>query len=99
MDGDLVNLTHTINLDITIDGDAWLNLENPDMTMEQALEEVKAMGNTVYAIDYEKRRFKVADVPPTPATIDVWFCDYCPTYSKYREKVEDHEKVCNNKPR
>lgn len=38
---------------------AWMNVENPDMTMEEAVKKLKKLGNKVLEVDEENRRVKV----------------------------------------
>lgn len=42
--------------------EGWLSLEDPEMTMEQAIAELTALGNTIIEIDEAGRRVKVMDV-------------------------------------
>lgn len=40
---------------------AWMQLEKPEMTIEEAVAELKELGNEILEIDEKNRRIKVAD--------------------------------------
>lgn len=39
--------------------EAWMTLENPDMSMEDAVKKLKSLGNKIIEVDKENRRIKV----------------------------------------
>lgn len=49
--------------------DAWAELSDPDMTVEQAVAELSAAGNQIIEVDYDGRRVKVAH-SVTPISIE-----------------------------
>lgn len=38
---------------------AWMNVENPDMSVDEAVAKLKDLGNDILEIDYDNRRIKV----------------------------------------
>lgn len=42
--------------------EAWLTLDDPTMTMDQAVAELTALGNTILEVDEAGRRVKCMDV-------------------------------------
>lgn len=42
--------------------EAWMNVENPDMTVDEAVAKLKGLGNDILEIDYDNRRVKVMHV-------------------------------------
>lgn len=38
---------------------AWMNIANPDLSVDEAVEKLKNLGNNILEIDYDNRRVKV----------------------------------------
>lgn len=38
---------------------AWMNIENPDLSVEDAVKKLKALGNDILEVDEANRRIKV----------------------------------------
>jgi len=68
-----------------------MHIDNPDLSIEEAVNILGSQGNEILKV--EGRNITVLNTKTHP-TEAVWVCDYCPTYSKSREKVELHEKEC-----
>jgi hypothetical protein len=101
-----MNVIHTVNLDITVDANAWLSpkdFQDPKTTLDDVISEMQRLGNHIYEVDVVNQRVKVIDVPPTNPLVEVWTCDFCPstqpTVSKYRERVAQHEQTCKHRLR
>ena len=69
-----------------------MDIANPALSVESAVEKLRALGNEILDVDYAGRRIKVMRVDSNEE--EVWSCDYCGSFSKDRCKVEEHEKVC-----
>lgn len=41
---------------------AWMNVENPDLSMDDAVQKLEDLGNEILEIDEENRRIKVMHV-------------------------------------
>lgn len=41
---------------------AWMNIDNPDMSIEDAVKELESIGNKILEIDKKNRRIKVAQM-------------------------------------
>lgn len=39
--------------------EAWMNIENPDLSVEDAVKKLKDLGNEIIEVDHENRRIKV----------------------------------------
>lgn len=39
--------------------EAWMNIENPDLSVNDAVAKLKDLGNTILEIDHANRRIKV----------------------------------------
>lgn len=78
-----------------LEAEAWMNVANPNLTMEQAVEKLEALGNEILEIDYGNRRVKVMQ-----ETLDsrlVWKCDFCNYIGRTEDIVREHEKQCSLK--
>lgn len=53
---------YTAETPVSIRMYAWMNIEKPGMTMEEAVAELTSLGNEILEIDEKNRRIKVADV-------------------------------------
>lgn len=73
--------------------EVWANLENPDLTMEQAVAKLEALGNEVVEVDEKNRRIKLRHVEND----ERWVCDYCGAYSIDYEVIAKHERDVHNK--
>jgi hypothetical protein len=84
------------NTDVKIEGVADLFLENPSMTMEEAIKNIKSLGNQIIEVDEKQKRIRILDTN-LYLEEEVWVCDYCKAYSRSREKIEKHEAICLEK--
>jgi hypothetical protein len=80
------------NLDITLSSEAVMRIENPDMTVEQAIEILKNLGHQILSVN--DRDIKVLE-KKEPLEEEVYVCEKCGAYSKNAEKVLKHESACN----
>lgn len=39
--------------------EAWMNIENPDLSVDDAVIKLKDLGNEIIEVDHENRRIKV----------------------------------------
>jgi len=49
----------TLKLKVEIE-EAWMNIANPELSVDDAVTKLKSLGNDILEIDYEGRRIKVA---------------------------------------
>lgn len=74
--------------------EAWLNLADPNKTMEEAIKEQAVLGNTILEVDYENKRIKVAYSKQNMFEL-AWVCDKCHRMaSKSHEVIIAHENEC-----
>lgn len=45
-----------INIEIQ---EAWMNIANPDLSVDDAVDKLRALGNDIIEVDYDNRRIKV----------------------------------------
>lgn len=50
---------HTIN--VRVDAVSWMKIANPDLTVEEAVSKLTALGNEIVEVDHEGRRICVLD--------------------------------------
>lgn len=84
------------NIDFKVEMTNVFRIENPDISMDEAEQQLISLGNTIFERDDKARTFKVADTEQYLEE-EVWVCDYCSAYSKNKEKIIEHEKICKDK--
>ena len=72
-----------------IEGEAWMQVSNPELTMEDAVLKLEQLGNEILEVDEINRRIKVMD--ETVETGIVYRCDFCYAYSKHLNVISEHE--------
>lgn len=87
-----MKLVKRVDLGTTVETQAWIKVENPDLTMEAAVIKLEELGNSIIEVKEETREILVVDSINNPEE-EVWACDYCGAYSRHYEVVEDHEKT------
>lgn len=81
--------------------EAWMEIANPDLSVEDAVTKLREMGNEILEVDHEGRRVKVMHVKPDHQShdieMDVWVCDFCGAHSRFYEVAHAHEQSCEKK--
>lgn len=95
-----MNSTHNIPVNVDIEIQSWIPSEmregfltaNPNYKILEIDEDgTNPMNGT------KKPAFKV--IQESTKENEVWKCEFCNAYSKEKDKVLEHEKVCNYKPK
>jgi hypothetical protein len=81
------------NVDTQLKLEAWLHINDPSMSIEEAVRRAEAAGNTVLEVDRENRKLKALETH-MPVTEDVWVCEHCGAYSRNKAKIDEHELTC-----
>lgn len=85
---------------IGVEAVAWANIEDPELSMEDAVAELLTIpGNEILEVDTEGRRIKILhtnDVALGPSVdmIEVYECAKCPFYSQDLYEAVGHEEGC-----
>ncbi len=66
------------------------------LTVEEGVEKLRALGNTILEVDVPGRRAKIMHVDSDDD--EVWVCDYCPAFSRVLETIQAHEATCKGRP-
>lgn len=89
---------------ITVEATVWMEVDNPDLTMEEAAESLREMGNEVLEVDEENRRVKVLDQKQEGPVEDIlpegsyiYECETCCAFRHHKRNiVESHEFLCEH---
>lgn len=88
--------TYRTNVDTCIEAKAVMRLENPDLTMDEAIAKLEALGNQIIERDDENRSVTVLDTKQFMTEV-VYECEKgCGAYSRHEQKIIDHEKECQH---
>lgn len=78
---------HNTTLQVRQIWDAWMSPAE-HLTMDEAVEKLKELGNEILEVDKKNRKIKVLHVDSDD---ERWICDYCPMYSRSEEVIIKHE--------
>lgn len=68
-----------------------MNIANPSLSVSEAVEKLKALGNEVIEVDKKNRRVKVLQLDSHDD--ERWVCDFCGAYSRDYGVIAKHERV------
>lgn len=68
---------------------AWASIDNPDLSVDEAVERLRELGNTIYRVDYENRRVQIGQHQPEGT---LFGCAHCGAYSRSLDTIEAHQK-------
>lgn len=88
-------MKYKIPLNATLEADAWMNIANPALTVEEAVEKLKSLGNKILEVDKNLRRVKV--MQEKVEYKNVYKCDFCNFFHPDLDATLEHEKLCSQK--